>query len=297
MIFLAATIALLPGLATVDVKVEKIEYHGWSDSYRISNGTVEVVVVPKIGRVMRYGYPSGPNMLWENPDLAGKAHVPGEWSNFGGDKVWPAPQSDWTWPPDPTIDGMPWEAEVLPDGLRLTSMDGKFSHVKFMREIHLGAVGTEVNINTRMDNTGSPRSLAPWQITQLDNPYSIFLPTQTTSQMPDGWRLLTGSKIDPKYHKLSAGGLTLSLANTSYKFGAFSPLGEITASKGNAIFHMKTKTYQRANYADKGSALQVYTGAGNDKYAELEVLAPLTKMQNGEGAILDVTWSLTQAHS
>src|SRR5438105_716976 len=53
------------------VAVERVDYHGWPGCFRLTNGTVDVVVVPQIGRVMRYGPVGGPNLLWENPALPG----------------------------------------------------------------------------------------------------------------------------------------------------------------------------------------------------------------------------------
>lgn len=292
-------VALLAAVAALGplqgaVKVEPIAYHGWEGSYRITNGAVELIVVPAIGRVMRYGYVNGPNMLWENAAMQGKPPTSGAWSNYGGDKVWPAPQSRFGWPPDPTIDGSPWTALTLPNGVRLTSPLGKRSQVRFVRDITLAEVGTEVRFHNLMTNQGPARPMAPWQITQVDDPYSVFLPTLPSPQMPNGWRLLTGTRLDSDAHHIETGGLRLSLGRVSFKFGAFARSGEITASKGNMVFHDQTKTYDGANYPDGGSALEVYLSAGADKYAELELLGPLTRMENNEAANLDTTWRLTQ---
>src|SRR6266536_3501346 len=73
-------------------------YHGWSNSILVSNGRVEAMIVPAIGRVMQFrfaGEEDGP--FWENRVLDGRKPEPEskEWGNFGGDKTWPAPQADW----------------------------------------------------------------------------------------------------------------------------------------------------------------------------------------------------------
>src|SRR5712671_5823512 len=73
-------------------------YHGWSNSILVSNGRVEAVIVPAIGRVMQFrlaGDEDGP--FWENRTLNGRKPDPesNDWGNFGGDKAWPAPQADW----------------------------------------------------------------------------------------------------------------------------------------------------------------------------------------------------------
>ena len=87
----------------------------------LSNGKIEIVIVPAIGRVMQMrfvGEEDGP--FWELPELYGKAPDPEAktWLNFGGDKTWPAPQSEWpritprSWPPPQAFDAMPVEAIV-----------------------------------------------------------------------------------------------------------------------------------------------------------------------------------------
>jgi len=105
----------------------RTNYHGWTNSILVSNGRVEAVIVPAVGRVMQFrfaGTEDGP--FWENRALDGKAPDPQskEWSNFGGDKAWPAPQADWSritpraWPPPVAFDSMPAEARV--DGFVVT---------------------------------------------------------------------------------------------------------------------------------------------------------------------------------
>src|SRR5436305_6468398 len=150
--------------AYAQVKIERITYHGWKGCYRMSNGTVELVMVPQIGRVMRYAFVKGENVLWENPALFGKTvdltNPPKDWTNFGGDKLWPAPQDRWGWPPDPVIDAGQPEVTVLPNGrLRITGKASKKHGIRFIREISLDPKLPVVNIVNTMENTsGKPQS-------------------------------------------------------------------------------------------------------------------------------------------
>src|SRR5688572_19190141 len=85
-----------------------VDFRGWQ-ALVLRNRQLEVVVVPAIGRIValrlvRNGAAADP--LWLHPKLA-RALAPDDngWINFGGDKAWPAPQSDWpriagrSWPP------------------------------------------------------------------------------------------------------------------------------------------------------------------------------------------------------
>src|SRR6185437_8047847 len=94
------------------VKVEKATWHGWSDAVILKNAVAAVVIVPSIGRVMNFSFldargQPGEGPLWNNRDMDGKPVDPAssQWGNFGGDKSWPALQSEWPniqhrgWPP------------------------------------------------------------------------------------------------------------------------------------------------------------------------------------------------------
>jgi len=58
--------------APLTMTIKRIPYHGWPDSLLLSNGTVEAMVVPALGRVMQFrfaGEESG--AFWENRELDG----------------------------------------------------------------------------------------------------------------------------------------------------------------------------------------------------------------------------------
>src|SRR5690349_10985616 len=58
-----ATLLCLIGTSTLmsaAVKIEKTEYGGWPNCYRISNGEVELIVTTDVGpRIMHYGFVGG----------------------------------------------------------------------------------------------------------------------------------------------------------------------------------------------------------------------------------------------
>src|SRR5437867_10677826 len=124
----------------------RTNYHGWANSILLSNGRVEAVIVPAIGRVMQFrfaGEEDGP--FWENRALDGIKPEPEskEWSNFGGDKTWPAPQSDWpkltprAWPPPVAFDSLPVQATVDGFVVKLISAVDRHYGIRAYREISL----------------------------------------------------------------------------------------------------------------------------------------------------------------
>src|ERR1017187_1517466 len=72
------------------VQVEKIDYKGWPNSYRVSNGEVELVVTGDVGpRVIRFGFVGGQNLLKEYPEQLGKSGEV-QFQLRGGHRVWKA---------------------------------------------------------------------------------------------------------------------------------------------------------------------------------------------------------------
>lgn len=67
------------------ITVTKTNYQGWRDSYILSNGQVEAVVVPKVGQIMQFRFKGGEGTFWENDQVYGKAPnvKSGEWGYFG----------------------------------------------------------------------------------------------------------------------------------------------------------------------------------------------------------------------
>ena len=159
------------------VTIEALPYRGWQRALRITNGRVEAIVVPCIGRVMRFGWVGdAQNMLWENASLDGSsdARVNGSWKNFGGDKVWPSPQSQWrqvttsAWPPPIGFDSLPYTAEVTGNSIVLTSTVDPHYGIQTVRRISLSADSPTLTIASEFHKvSGTPLETGVWIITQV----------------------------------------------------------------------------------------------------------------------------------
>src|SRR5438552_17222098 len=89
---LTALVFLLTMSLSAAVKIEKTQYRGWPNCYRISNGEVDLIVTTDVGpRIIRYGFSGGPNLFKEFDDQIGKS---GEstWQARGGHRIWIAPE-------------------------------------------------------------------------------------------------------------------------------------------------------------------------------------------------------------
>src|SRR5271169_4227370 len=100
-LLLTVCLALLAVNMNAKVSVEKSEYKGWSNCYRVSNGEVELIVTGDIGpRIIRFGFIGGQNLFKEYPEQLGKSGEE-KFQLRGGSRIWKAPEDPIaTWAPD-----------------------------------------------------------------------------------------------------------------------------------------------------------------------------------------------------
>ncbi len=325
---LAALLAGCLMTARCDVTVTKINYHGWSECFQLSNGDVELVYVPQIGRVMRYGAVGGPNVLWNNADLYGKttdAANPGkEWINYGGDKLWPSPQSAWGWPPDPLMDSGQQNVTVTPNNHLLVEGHSSFKHrIRFLREISLDSTGTKVTFKNTMVNANRPPVLPDpsdpkktipdpdrtraeklrvtwgiWEVTQVDSPTEMRLPLHKGGHFSQGYYVFKDSA--PAAGAMDVTPSVLRLRRDpakSCKVGGDAPLGYLEADVHGFTFRVSAAVERGRNYPDDGCAQEIYTNPDPLTYVELELLAPIQTLDASKNTVFVTHWSLTKTGS
>lgn len=278
-----------PPRASAEPFSKTSSYHGWSNAVFMSNGRVEAIVVPSIGRVMQFhfsGEEEGP--FWENRALDGKAPNPtsSEWGNFGGDKSWPSPQSDWpkatgrAWPPPQAFDSMSVETAVQDNALLLTSKVDPHYGIRTSRRIELPAGTSSMRIITTYQKVaGPPQTLGVWIITQLRNPVMVYIPLPAPSKPGKGYE--EQSKDLPAGLKNDSGLLSLTRDTTkSTKIGTHA---EKLIWVGNSeVLTIEQQREAGRPYPDQGSSAEVYTNPDPLPYVELEMLGPLHEMKVGD---------------
>ena len=74
------------------VTVEKVEFGGWKNNLRISNGQAELIVTLDVGpRIISYRLANGKNVFKEFKDQLGKTGGD-EWVPYGGHRLWVGPE-------------------------------------------------------------------------------------------------------------------------------------------------------------------------------------------------------------
>jgi hypothetical protein len=288
-----------PGRAAVTVS--QGEYHGWSGVYRLTNGTVDLIFVPQIGRILRYGYVGERNVLWENAALAGKttdlSRAGADWQNYGGDKLWPAPQSAWGWPPDPVSDSGAQTVQVLPNKTLLVTGPVSVKYgVRFQREITLNPSGTGVTLRNTMTNVGSDtKEWGIWEVAQADDPEETLFAASDEKRFPGGYKSFGDQKPAAGQVRVEGGLVKIRRrADHNAKIGGRSAGSWIESRWGALRFRVAADLPKAGDYPDGGCGQEIYTSDDPNRYVEMELLAPVQKLDAGASTRINTHWSLSR---
>ena len=330
-----AALAVVPAAVADDHDIvpRQVTYRGWKACV-LENELVRLHVVPEIGgRVIQYAL-GDKEFFWVNSALAGKTSPPtgldpeGNWLNYGGDKLWPAPQGwdndqQWPGPPDAVLDGQPYRAEMErdPPGIRLASRDDPRSGIRFSRRIRLDPRSTRVRVEATMTNVDDkPRRWGIWAHTQLDagppdgDDYNRLLrawcPINPRSHFDRGYRVIFGEKDNPSFEADNR----RSLMKVSYRYlvgkiGLDSHAGWVATVDGRNgdVFVQRFRFEPEKVYPDGSSVEFWHNGRGrihaykrwidmpanrarNPYVFESELLSPLAELRPSESYTWTYEW-------
>jgi hypothetical protein len=276
--------------------IEKTNYRGWANSYRISNGEVEAIVTGDVGpRVMRYGFVGGQNFFKEFDEQLGRSGEP-EWQPRGGHRVWIAPE-------DPVKsyapDNGPIEVDVSDDGVIATEPIEPLTGLEKQIAVRMAAVGSAVEVTHRIRNAGSaPYRLAPWALSMMaQGGHGIhgFPPRGTHPEMLEPTNPLVmwafTNLADERWRLLGRHLVLRQDRNNALpqKLGAFNPHTWGAYLLNSELF---VKRFEApgipAAYPDLGCSFETFTNAD---FLELETLGPLTTLAPGESLTHTERWT------
>ncbi len=289
-------IFLLMANANAEVKVEKTEYKGWHNCYRVTNGEVELIVTGDVGpRIIRFGFVGGQNVFKEYAEQMGKSGEE-KFQLRGGDRVWKAPEDPIaTWAPDnvpveitPTSTGLVARAPVEP----LTGLQKEI-------EISIAPNGTEVTVAHRITNKSLfTLEFAPWVLTMMA-PGG----TEVTGFPPRGRHPINLEATNPlvmwAYTNLADKRLTFTkkylilrqdLNNPeAQKLGLFNRDTWAAYLINGEAFVKRATADPSKTYTDFGCSFETFT---NNEFLEIETLGPITKVAPGKTVEQVEHWSL-----
>jgi hypothetical protein len=274
--------------------VSQTTHHGWDGAYQMSNGDVALVIVPQIGgRIMAYSLTGLDTLFYQNPDEFGKLYpiTPEPWHNYGGYKVWNAPQDRWGWPPDPWLDFGPCSIQILnPLKVRTVGAPSFQTGIVYTREIEMAESGSRVQIAQTMTNiTDHTVEWSVWDVTQLQRPDWIVFSLNIQSIFPNGINHHNDKSRESKGWHVEGDWIYINYLEDGGKLGADSHVGWIAYAKDNQIYLKTFPVYADQKYPHNGDTVEVYTA---EKYIEVEVLSPLVTLGPGKSYTFTEQWYL-----
>ncbi len=278
------------------VKVEKVEYKGWKNCYRVSNGDVELIVTGDIGpRIIRFGFPGGQNLFKEYVEQMGKTGEE-KFQLRGGDRVWKAPEDAIaTWAPD----NVPVEIKVTANGLIARAPVEPLSMLQKEIEVNMAPSGERVLVSHRITNHSLyPLEFSPWVLTMMAEggmAISGFPPRgkhPINLEVTNPLAMWAYTNLADKRWKFTRKYLTLQQDpnNTdAQKIGTFNADTWAAYVLNGEVFLKRTKSDPSKTYPDFGSAFEAFT---NNEFLEMETLGPLTKVASGQTVEQVEQWSL-----
>lgn len=268
---------------------ERFSYRGWSNTYRLSNGVVDLVVTADVGpRILFYGFCGGENQLHEVAQDLGKSGG-SEFRLYGGHRLWVSPEVERTYFPDNAAvtvshQGTRTRFTAEPEGESLGT------HLQKELEVELAATGTQVRILHRIRNHGKrPTKLAPWAPTMMRAEGRAILPLSPRVAMDkDHYQSVGAFAIwsftdftDPRWVFGKSFIQLRQLPRPAGRFkeqmgGIYNAAGWGAYYRKGFLFVKRADPISNTTYPDFGCNFQVFT---NPEFLELETLGPLYELQ------------------
>lgn len=280
--------------------ISRLDYHGWPDALLLSNGTVEVIIVPAIGRVMQFRFAGEETgAFWENANLHGRlfsSHPAADgWLNLGGDKTWPAPQSDWemhtgrAWPPPVAFDSAPYRAMVADGQVLLISEVEPNYCMRAVRCVSLAPQAPQLRITTEYQKVaGATVNVGVWAITQFPEPERVFVLLPERPSLPEGYVQQRG----PAPKDLRRDGRLLSLIRDSAEYIKIGTEGTSMLWMDERLVLCIQSETQTGQNQDAHIRTEVYTNPDPLHYVELETVGPLAALAAGGALAESNTYTL-----
>lgn len=298
----------MPLMAAADEKgkvtVEKVEYKGWKNNLRLSNGDAELILTLDVGpRVISYKLANGKNVFVELVDQLGKSGE-SEWVARGGHRLWVGPEDlTRTYAPD----NSPIKYEELPGGaIRLIQNPDEYGIQKEM-DVQLAPRGSKVTVTHRIKNVAEKETeLAPWVLTMMA-PGGVEIiplppkrphpgPPRNAKSPKDYWPnqiMVIWPFTDFKDPRWSFGSKYITLRHDANsgptKIGLAHQLGWIGYLNGGTLFIKRIPYEDGKTYPDNGCNFETFS---NQDMQEIESLGPMVKLAPGKSVEHIERWEL-----
>ena len=285
--------------------VELVEYRGWKNNLKLSNGACELVVTLDVGpRVICYRLPGGFNVMKNYDAMMGGVGEP-EWQIRGGHRFWLAPE-DLTRTYFPDNRPVAWAKKSDLEVTFTPPPETEYGVQKVMT-LMLAGQGTRVRVRLTVTNIGKePTALAPWGPTVMAPGGVEVIPLPPKAPHPGH---VSNAKSPADYGPNQE--LVLwpyfDFADTRWAFGAKYIMLRQDVNKGptkiglahregwvgyvnsGTLFVKRFDYRDGATYPDRGTRYQTFS---NEDMLEMETVGELVTLKPGESASLVESWEL-----
>ncbi|HEY8464153.1 MAG TPA: hypothetical protein VIM29_09070 [Bacillota bacterium] len=281
------------------ISIERINYRGWPNCYRISdsNSQLEVVVTTDVGpRIIRCALAGKANLFQEFPAEIGQTGGQ-EWRMYGGHRLWHSPESQTrTYYPD----NHPVEAEIRADGIVLRQPQETTTGIQKELSITMVAGVSRVRVEHRLINGNCwAVTLAPWAITVMKTGGTAIVPQ---------YRKVVGEGLLPNrvlalwpYTEMNDprvewGSRYIRVTqdperSSAFKIGLSVPEGWLAYHNQDCLFVKQLPYLTGAVYPDGGVNAEIYT---NNRFLEVESLGALQTVEPGDAVTHIENWFVYQ---
>ncbi len=277
--------------------METVNYGGWPNCIRLSNGEIELVATTDVGpRVIRLGFIGGQNLFRTDPTQLGRTGD-AEWRSYGGHRLWHAPE---VFPRTYAPDNVPVEHAWDGTTLALRNTDERNGIAK-ETSLTLSPTLPRVEVKHRLVNRNPwPVELAPWALSVMAPGGRAIFPQEEYRPHPDAlaparplvlWHFADMS--DPRW---TWGRRYIQLrqdptATTKQKAGLLNTRGWAAYLLEGEAFIVRYAYDPAARYTDMGCNTETYT---DPNMLEVETLGPFTRLEPGEGVDHLESWILAK---
>lgn len=278
------------------MEIEKVEYRGWPNCWRLSNRVVDLIATTDVGpRIMRFGFLGEENEFKEYREMVGKTGG-SEWRIYGGHRLWHAPEAS---PRSYSPDNGPVQFQQHPSFVRLIQATEPTTGIQKEIDIRLAQDKAAVHITHRLRNSNLwDVRLAPWALSVMAPGGRAILPFPPRGSHQEN--LLPANSLtlwaytdlsDPRW---TWGNRFLMLrqdpsSSSPQKVGMMNTEGWVAYARNGHLFVKKFQYTRGAEYPDLGCSAETFTNAD---MLEAETLGPLVSLPPGEAVEHVEGWSL-----
>ncbi|HRG45385.1 MAG TPA: hypothetical protein PLX69_05445 [Leptospiraceae bacterium] len=293
-LLLIISISLFAEEANNKYSIEKENFMGMENSWRVKMGNLEFVIPTEIGpRILHFSKIGKPNLFRVIEDQIQNRSAP-NWQNFGGHRLWRAPE-------DRTLTYSPENSKVSiednQDYIRISKLDALNS---LLKEIEIYPNGeNSVRVIHRLTNKSKTDTrVSAWALTVLPLAGKAFLPLTKRGLhsenllATDSIHLWTYTDMSDPIFFWGKDFIVMQKkenSNLPQKIGVGGEKLWAAYVLDDQLFIKKYSITATRSYPDRNSRVEVFI---NKKFLELETLSPLFRLKEKESVTHTEIWSL-----